>query len=78
MAEADVSTAEAAVAVLVALAVMLIPYYLPAMYYAISPERSGRRLRETSSWLLDHNRALEIVVGIGFGAAFLFKGIATI
>lgn len=78
VAEADVSTAEAAVAVLVALAVMLIPYYLPAIYYAISPERSGHRLRQMSAWLLDHDRALEIVVGIGFGAVFLFKGIATI
>jgi hypothetical protein len=31
-----------------------------------------------SDWLLDHSRMLEIVVGIGFGAIFLAKGIASL
>jgi hypothetical protein len=33
-------------------------------------------LRGISDWLLGNSRALEIVVGLGFGAAFLAKGIA--
>ena len=76
-AEASVSSLEAAVALAVGLAVMLIPYYVPALLYAISPERSGVALRRMSDWLLGHSRALEIVVGLGFGAAFLAKGIAS-
>jgi threonine/homoserine/homoserine lactone efflux protein len=76
VAEADVSTVQAAVALAIALAVMLTPYYLPAVLYALSPQRSGRVLGRMSDWLLDHSRALEIVVGIGFGAVFLAKGIA--
>jgi hypothetical protein len=31
-----------------------------------------------SDWLLDHSRALEIVVGIDSGAIFLAKGIAAL
>jgi threonine/homoserine/homoserine lactone efflux protein len=77
-AEADVSTPEAAVALAIALSVMLIPYYVPAVLYAISPQRSGVALRRMSDWLLDHSRMLEIVVGIGFGAIFLTKGIASL
>jgi Sap, sulfolipid-1-addressing protein len=66
------------VALAIALAVMLTPYYLPAVLYALSPQRSGRVLGRMSDWLLDHSRALEIVVGIGFGAVFLAKGIASV
>jgi threonine/homoserine/homoserine lactone efflux protein len=75
---ADVSTATAAGAVFVALAVMLLPYYAPGVLYAISPERSGRQLRRMSDWLLGHSRGLEIVVGLGIGVIFLYKGIEAI
>jgi hypothetical protein len=75
--EADVSTLEAAVAFAIALAVMLTPYYLPAVLYALSPQRSGRALARMSDWLLDHSRMLEIVVGIGFGVVFVAKGLAS-
>jgi Sap, sulfolipid-1-addressing protein len=78
VAEADVSTLEAGVALAIALAVMLIPYYVPAILYAVSPQRSGALLRGMSDWLLGHSRMLEIVVGIGFGAIFLAKGIASL
>ena len=78
IAESSVSTGEGALAVLVALAVMLLPYYLPAVGYAVSPVRSARGLRRMSDWLLGHSRMLEIVVGLGFGAIFLAKGVLTI
>ena len=78
VAEASVSTGEGAVAVFVGLAVMLTPYYVPAVIYAVSPERAGGLLRRMSDWLLAHSRELEIVVGLGFGALFLIKGISTI
>lgn len=73
---ADVSTVEVMIAVLVAVAVMLVPYYGPALVYATSPERSGPKLKRMSDWLLARSRALEILVGLGFGATFLIKGIA--
>jgi hypothetical protein len=57
---------------------MLIPYYVPAILYAVSPQRSGTALRGMSDWLLGHSRMLEIVVGIGFGAIFVAKGIASL
>lgn len=78
VAEADVSTLEAGVALAIALAVMLTPYYLPAVLYALSPQRSGLLLSRMSEWLLGHSRMLEIVVGIGFGAIFVAKGIAAL
>jgi NAD(P)H-hydrate repair Nnr-like enzyme with NAD(P)H-hydrate dehydratase domain len=78
VAESSVSAGEGAVAVFVALAVMLLPYYLPAVIYAVSPERSGRALSRMSDWLLGHSRMLEIVVGLGFGAIFLTKGVVAI
>jgi threonine/homoserine/homoserine lactone efflux protein len=74
VAESSVSTGEGAAAVLVTLALMLLPYYLPVLVYAVSPERSGRALTRMSDWLLGHSRMLEIVVGLGFGAIFLAKG----
>jgi threonine/homoserine/homoserine lactone efflux protein len=77
-AEANLSSAQSAIAILVALAVMLIPYYGPAVVYALSPARAGQGLRRMSEWLLGHSRGLEIVVGLGFGGAFLSKGLATI
>jgi Sap, sulfolipid-1-addressing protein len=78
VAEADVSVAEGAAAVAAGLAVMLVPYYGPAVIYAVSPERSGKVLREMIEWLLGHSKGLEIVVGLGFGAVFLIKGLSTI
>ncbi len=78
VAVADVSTVEAIIAVLVAIAVMLVPYYGPALVYAASPERSGPKLKRMSDWLMARSRALEVVVGLGFGAAFLIKGITTL
>jgi threonine/homoserine/homoserine lactone efflux protein len=75
VAESNVSTGEGAVAILVALAAMLLPYYLPALIYTVSPERSARTLPRMSDWLLGHSRIVEIVVGLGFGAIFLAKGV---
>jgi hypothetical protein len=72
---ADVSTGEAAAAVVFALALMLIPYYAPAIVYMISPSGAGSGLRRMSNWILGHSKVLEIGVGLGFGIGFLWKGI---
>jgi threonine/homoserine/homoserine lactone efflux protein len=78
VAAAKVSDTEAAVAVAVTLAVMLIPYYGPAVIYAAAPQRSARVLTMMSDWLLRNTGVLEVVVGLGFGAIFLWNGISTV
>jgi Sap, sulfolipid-1-addressing protein len=72
---ADVSTAEAAVAVAFGLAVMLLGYYGPALLAALSPERGGAFLVRMAAWIMANSKVLEVVVGIAFGVAFLAKGL---
>jgi threonine/homoserine/homoserine lactone efflux protein len=66
------------VVVAVFLFIMLIPYHLPIEMYAISPAWASRSMQRMSGWLLDHSRTLEIVVGVGFGVLFLWKGLAVL
>ena len=69
---------QAVVVVAVMLLVMLIPYYGPGVLYACSPQRAGTALQRMSEWLLANARGLEIIVGIGYGSIFLWKGIAAL
>jgi hypothetical protein len=69
---------QAMVTVAVMLAVMLVPYYAPALAFAASPQRAGRALNRMSDWLLAHSRSVEIIVGVGFGATFLAKGVTSL
>lgn len=75
---ADVSFAEAAVAVVFALVAMLIPYWAPALAFAVAPRRAAPMLGRMSRWILGHSRPLEIWVGLLFGVTFLAKGIRTL
>ena len=75
---ADVSTAEAAIALLVGLALMLVVYYGPVVVYQLSPARATPMLRGMSEWIMGHARPLEIVTGGGLGAIFLWKGLAVL
>jgi len=74
VAEANVSSGEVAIAVLVSLMCMLIPYYGPLVLYAASPARASARLAQMIEWMLAHSRTLEIGIGLLFGALFLAKG----
>jgi asparagine N-glycosylation enzyme membrane subunit Stt3 len=67
---------EVIVAVAVTVAVMLVPYYAPALAYAIWPNGSRRVISPVNNWILDHLKLLEVVVGLLFGAIFLDKGIS--
>jgi hypothetical protein len=49
--------------------------YRPALVYTATPARSARILRAMTEWIMGHTRVIEIVVGLGFGAVFLWKGI---
>jgi hypothetical protein len=75
---ADVSTAEAVVALLFGLALILVVYYGPAVFYALFRARASRLLGPMTEWIMGHARMLEIVAGVGLGAVFLWKGLSVL
>jgi cadmium resistance protein CadD (predicted permease) len=78
VAEANVDAGQATIAVVVSLACMLIPYYAPVILYLVSPARANARLGQMIEWMLGHSKALEISIGLAFGAIFLVKGIGAL
>ncbi len=78
IAEADITTGQEVVATLFGLAVMLSVYYAPAVLYMVTPERSGPILTRMTDWIMGNLKMIEIVVGFGFGALFLAKGLAVL
>ena len=75
---ADVSTGEAAVALLFGLTLMFVVYYGPAVFYSLSRARASQLLGPMTEWIMGHARALEIVTGLGLGSVFLWKGLAVL
>jgi hypothetical protein len=69
---------QAVVAVAVMLAIMLVPYYGPAVYFALNRQRATDVLGRLSEWLIRHNRAIEIGAGLALGVPFLLKGLAAL
>lgn len=78
VADADVGTGQAAIAVIVSLACMLIPYFGPVSLYLVSPARANARLGQMIEWMLGQMKALEIWIGLAFGVIFLVKGIGAL
>lgn len=78
IAMADVTTTQAVVATVYGLALMLSVYYLPALVYGFSPAKAANWLGPMTKWILANSRKLEIWVGLGFGAMFLYKGLAVL
>ena len=66
------------VVLIVFLFIMLIPYHLPIDLQLIAPQSSQRILGGMTEWLLARTRLLEIVVGLGLGGIFLFKGLTAL
>jgi hypothetical protein len=73
-----VSTAQAVVAVLFGLALMLAGYYGPAVAYRLFGARAEPLLGAMSEWITGHARPLEIVTGGVLGPVFLGKGLAVL
>jgi Sap, sulfolipid-1-addressing protein len=69
---------QAVVAVAFMLAIMLLPYYAPAVYFTIRRQRAANGLGRVSDWLITHARALEIAAGLVIGLPFLAKGLAAL
>ena len=64
----------ALVAILFLLGLMLLPYYAPAVFYAIRPTAAKPALVKMTDWIVANSRMLEIVTGLGFGIIFAIKG----
>jgi threonine/homoserine/homoserine lactone efflux protein len=78
IAEADITTGQEILATLFGLAIMLSVYYGPALVYALFPKRAGPLLGGMTEWIMRNSRRLEIVVGLGFGAYFIGKGLVVL
>jgi hypothetical protein len=78
IAEADVTTGEEVFATLFGIAIMLSVYYAPALVYMLVPDRAPTILGRVTEWIMTNSRMIEIVVGLGFGAIFLLKGLAVL
>lgn len=78
IAAADLTTGGAVLVTLFGLAIMLSVYYVPALLYMFSPQRAIPLLGRTTEWIMANSRMLEIVVGLGFGAYFLVKGLVVL
>ena len=76
--EASLASVEILVATIFLFILVLLPYWVPAVFYAFAPQRAGILLGRMSEWIMANSRMLEIVVGLAFGAAFLFKGVTAL
>jgi len=76
--EADITTGEEIFATVFGLAIMLSVYYLPIVAYMIDRKRAVPQLARMTEWIMANSRMIEIVVGLGFGAYFLAKGLAVL
>jgi threonine/homoserine/homoserine lactone efflux protein len=78
LADPQPGTATVVVVIAVFLFIMLIPYHLPIDLRLIAPRRSQSILSGMTEWLLARTRLIEIVVGLGLGGIFLFKGLRAV
>jgi threonine/homoserine/homoserine lactone efflux protein len=75
---ADVTVGQEVLAVAWLMALVLLPYYVPVVMYAVSPRRSTVLLRRFSDWLLANARIVEMITGLVLGGIFLWKGLASL
>jgi Sap, sulfolipid-1-addressing protein len=76
--EADITRRQELLATLFGLAIMLSVYYLPVLLYMIDRKRAVPLLARMTEWIMANLRMIEVVVGLGFGAYFLAKGLVVL
>jgi Sap, sulfolipid-1-addressing protein len=76
--EADVTRGQELFATLFGLAIMLSVYYAPVLIYMVNPKRAVPLLARMTEWIMANSRMIEVVVGLGFGAYFLLKGLVVL
>ncbi len=76
LADPEPGAATVVIVLIVFLFIMLVPYHLPIDLRMIAPQRSLSILGGMTEWLLARTRLIEIVVGLGLGGIFLYKGLS--
>ncbi len=75
---ADVSLGVQLGGVALLLAASMIDFVVPMLVFVAAGERGRRWLRDATSWLLAHDRAIGIIVLLVFGVMFVGRGIAQV
>ncbi len=76
--EADVSSAEGWVALVILLVLIQLGVILPILAYVLARDWATKALQTLRGWLIGHNRVISIVLGLVVGALFLVAGIAQV
>ena len=76
--DADVSTVQQWIALVVLLIVLEIGVIAPIVVFVAAREWATRQLRRFEGWLLRHNRVIGIVLGLVVGIWFIVKGVTQI
>jgi hypothetical protein len=72
--DADVSTTQRWVALIILLVVVQIGVIAPVAVYLVAREWATRQLLRVRAWLVLHNRIISIVFGLVIGVGFTVKG----
>jgi hypothetical protein len=75
---ADISTAEAWIALVILAVVIQIFVIAGIVVYIVARTWATRMLRSFQGWMVRNNRAIAIVLGVGVGIAFVVMGIVQI
>jgi cytochrome c biogenesis protein CcdA len=76
--EAELSSTQQWVALVVLLIVLQIGVIAPIVVYVVNPGWASRHLRRFQEWLARHSRVIGIVLGLVIGILFLVNGITQI
>ncbi len=75
LADPQPAAATVVIVLIVFLFIMLLPYHLPIVLRTIAPIAHESILGGMTEWLLARTRLIEIIVGLGLGGIFLYKGL---
>jgi threonine/homoserine/homoserine lactone efflux protein len=78
IATSHVSDTDRVLAHVIVALITLTPAAVPVALVAVAPRSSGRILAAVSRFMSDHRRALPVVLGFGFGAWLIVKGVAAL
>ena len=78
IATSHVSRADRALAHVIVALITLAPAAVPVALVAVAPGSSRRVLGAVSRFMTDHRRAIPVVLGFGFGAWLIVKGLAAL
>jgi Sap, sulfolipid-1-addressing protein len=76
--QADVSTGQGWVALVVLLVVIQLGVIAPILGYVLARDRATMMLQGLRVWLVGHNRIISIVLGLVVGVWLLVKGVVQI